>query len=151
MYEDNPNDEVWIHGRDEESGDRQCPNCGNAVDPALLTEPEGENGVLLCPECQAELPWTSVRDIPVDDWFNWACLERITYPARSCFHEPDQRALSLAVSLADPRGADLGLEISKTEDGDILVKVDNREGLTYYPYVGTKVEGSYTLVRFRRN
>jgi hypothetical protein len=59
-----------------------------------------------------------------------------------------QKALSLAVSLADPRGADVGLEITRTSTGDVLVKVDNRESFTYYKYAGTTIQGSYTVVRF---
>lgn len=149
MCDEETNKEVWIHGRDGESPDRQCPSCSAAVDKDLLTEPEVAGGPMLCPECHEELPWTSVRDVPDDDWFNWACLEMTDYRERECFKEPEQRALSLAISLADPRGADVCLEITKTKDGDVLVKVVNGTH-SYYPYVTTTVEGSYTVVRFRR-
>ena len=149
MCNEESNGEVWIHGCDSESSDRQCPACGVAVDKGLLAQSDVAGGPLLCPECQEELPWTSVEEIPDDDWFNWACLELTDYRARDCFKEPGQRALSLAVSLADPRGADLGLEITKTKDSDVLVKVENRT-CSYFPYVTTTVEGSYTVIRFRR-
>ncbi len=140
--------ELWLHGTSDEDLDRQCPNCGAAVDLERLRPPEETDELLLCPECGAELPWRSIEEIPQNDWFNWACLEKEDYTERSCFDEPVQKALSLAVSLADPRGADVGLEITRTSTGDVLVKVDNRENFTYYKYAGTTIEGSYTVVRF---
>ncbi len=146
--DEDPN-ELWLHGVSDEHPDRQCPNCGSAIDVDLLQEPEENKGILLCPECHAELPWSSIAEVPRNDWFNWACLEKEDHPARECFDEPDQKALSLTVSLADPRGADVDLEVTSTKSGDVLVKVHNRESLTYYRYVGTTTEGSYTVVRFR--
>lgn len=142
--------EIWLYGIDDEHPDRCCSNCGNPIDTDRLQEPDDESGLLLCPECGAELPWSRVSDVPTNDWFNWACLEKEDYPARPCFDEPEQRSLSLAVSLADPRGADVGLEVTRTTAGDILVKVENRESFTYYTHVATTTEGSYTVVRFRR-
>jgi hypothetical protein len=141
-------DESWLHGVSGESQDRQCPNCGQALDPERIEPPGEEDGLLLCPDCGAELPWESAEELPADDWFNWACLERIDYAERSCFDEPRQKALSLSVSLADPRGADVSLEVSRTRSGDVLVKVVNQD-FTYYPYVSTSIEGSYTVIRFR--
>lgn len=147
--DDEESNELWLHGVSDEHPDRQCPNCGRAIDVDLLQEPEEEHGLLLCPECHAELPWASISEVPRNDWFNWACLEKEDYPARECFDEPDQKALSLTVSLADPRGADVDLDITSTKTGDVLVKVHNRESFTYYRHVGTTIEGSYTVVRFR--
>lgn len=140
--------EIWLHGLSEESFDRACPNCGQAVDPERVEDPDEDAGILLCPDCGAELPWSALEDLPKDDWFNWACLEKTDYDERSCFDEPKQKALSLCVSLADPRGADVGLEITRTKSGEVLVKVENREGTTYFPYVSTSIEGSYTVIRF---
>ncbi len=140
--------EIWLHGINDEHPDRQCPNCSEPIDRDRLVHPEDNGGMLLCPECHAELPWDSLEDIPFSDWFNWACLEKLDYEKRKCFDEPKQRALRLSVSVADPRGGDIGLEITKTTGREFLVKVVNHEGMTYAPYVGTSIEGSYTVVRF---
>ncbi len=141
-------DEAWLWGVDEDDPERQCPNCGEAVQVEQLAPPATTGGLLLCPECQAELPWGAIEDVPVTDWFNWAKLTREAYEERPCFSEPFQRALSLWLSAADPRGADVSLEITRDRRGDILVKVVNSESLTYFPYAGTSIEGSYTVVRF---
>lgn len=148
-YEEQDPDQLWLHGVSDEHLDRQCPNCGKPIDLDLLQQPEDEPGIILCPECQAELPWGSLEDIPRNDWFNWACLEKEDYPARDCFAEPTQKALSLSVSLNDPRGADVDLEITTTSSGDVLVKVHNRDTGSYYRWTDTSIEGSYTIVRFR--
>lgn len=142
-------DELWLHGVSGESPERQCPNCGEPLDPERIEPPDEKDGFLVCPDCRAELPWEGIEDVPADDWFNWACLERTDYAERSCFDEPRQKALGLSVSVADPRGADVSLEVSRTRSGDVLVKVVNQESFTYYPYVSTTIEGSYTVIRFR--
>ena len=140
--------EIWMHGMSDEHPDRQCPNCSSAVDLDRLEKPNPDDGLILCPECGAELPWGALGDIPVNDWFNWACLQKTDYKARECFGEPEQRALRLDVSVADPRGGDVGLEITRDCKGNVLVKVENRESFTYYRHTGTTKEGSYTVVRF---
>ena len=141
-------EEMWMHGMCDEHPDRQCPNCSVPVDRDRIEEPDPDDGLLLCPECGAELPWEAIAEVPANDWFNWACLQKLEYAARACFDEPEQRALRLDVSAADPRGGDVGLEITKDSSGNIVVKVENRESFTYYRYVDTTKEGSYTVVRF---
>lgn len=142
--------ELWLHGVSDEHPDRRCPNCSETIDLERLVAPDEPGDLLLCPECGAELPWGSLGDVPTNDWFNWACLEKVEYDERQCFDEPTQNTLRLNLSLMDPRGSDVGLELTRTTSGDVLVKVDNCESFTYHPYVGTTVEGSYTVVRFRR-
>lgn len=142
--------ELILHGLSDDHPDRQCFNCGDAIDVDRIEKPEQNNGLLLCPECGAELPWDTVREVPRNDWFNWASLEKTDYPERPCFKEPSQHALRLAISVADPRGADSGLAVTETSSGEVLVKVENRHGMTYAPHTGTTVEGSYTVVRFAR-
>jgi len=142
--------EVWMYGISDDSPDRWCPNCDNPIDVGRLREPDATGGLLLCPECAAELPWGSLEDVPGADWFNWACLEKTEYPERACFDEPTQRAIRLDVSASDPRGGDIGMEVTRTCAGDLLIKVENRQSFTYYHHVGTSVEGSYTVIRFRR-
>ena len=141
--------EIWLHGTDDEHPDRQCPNCSEPIETDRLEEPDPDDGLMLCPDCGAELPYGAIKDVPISDWFNWVCLEKIPYDERPCFEEPTQAALRLGVSLADPRGSDVGLEITQTKTGVILVKVENRTNFTYYPHIGTSVEGSYTVVRFK--
>lgn len=142
--------EVWLYGIDDEHPDRLCPNCDMPIDVERLEPPASTGELLLCPDCGAELPFGSIDDVPVNDWFNWACVEKTKYPERECFDEPRQRAIRLCVSLADPRGADVSLELTQDRKGQVLVKVENSETFTYYPYVSTEIEGSYTVVRFRR-
>jgi hypothetical protein len=142
--------QLVMYGLSDDHPDRQCFNCGDAIDVDRIEEPERTGGLLLCPECGAVLPWDTVGEIPRNDWFNWARLEKAGYAERECFNEPDQRALRLDVSIADPRGGDIGLEVTETSDGDVLVKVENRQGMTYAPHAGTTIEGSYTVVRFNR-
>lgn len=142
--------EIWLHGICDEHPDRQCPNCSEPIDTDRLEEPDPNERLLLCPDCGAELPYGSIEDVPISDWFNWACLEKVRYDERPCFEEPEQSALRLGVSVADPRGADIGLEITQTQSGTVLVKVENRESFTYCRHAGTSVEGSYTVIRFRQ-
>ena len=125
--DDQDPNELWLHGVSDEHPDRQCPNCGCAIDVDRLKEPDEDKGILLCPECHAELPWSSITDVPRNDWFNWACLEKEDYPARECFDEPDQKALSITVSLADPARRRCRPRHHQHHDGDVLVKVHNRE------------------------
>jgi hypothetical protein len=141
--------EIWMYGRSDEHPDRHCPNCDEPIDVEQRTIPDTEDELLLCPECGAQLPWCAIEDVPVNDWFNWVCLEKKDYAARKCFDEPKQKALRLDVSLTDPRGGDVGLEITRTCSGDVLVKVENRESFTYFTHAGTSTEGSYTVVRFK--
>ena len=139
--------ELWMHGLSEDHSDSQCPNCGSTIDVERLEPPEDDQ-LLTCPDCAAELPWTALEDVPVSGWFNWACLQKVEYRQRECFDEPDQEALRLDVSVADPRGSDVGIEITRDRCGVVLVKIENRESLTYYPHAGSEVEGSYTVARF---
>jgi endogenous inhibitor of DNA gyrase (YacG/DUF329 family) len=72
--DDQDPNELWLHGVSDEHPDRHCPNCGSAIDVDSLQEPDEEHGLLLCPECHAELPWASISEVAKNDWFNWACL-----------------------------------------------------------------------------
>jgi hypothetical protein len=140
--------QLVMYGLSDDHPDRQCFNCGDDIDVDRIKDRDRTGGLLLCPECGVELPWDTDRDVPRNDWFNWARLEKTEYAPRPCFDEPAQQALRLDVSIADPRGGDIGLEVTETSSGDVLVKVENRRGMTYAPHLGTTVKGSYTVVRF---
>ena len=139
--------ELWLHGTSDEDLDRHARPWSRSG-PREAPATRGDRRTVALPRVRRRVALAVDRGDPHNDWFNWACLEKEDHMARPCFDEPEQKALSLAVSLADPRGADVGLEITRTSTGDVLVKFDNRESFTYYKYAGTTIEGSYTVVRF---
>lgn len=142
MCEEN---KVEIHGLSDESFERMCSYCGCALD-----KEEIDKEALRCPHCNEELPYQEYEDIPDNDWFNWVWLEKQDYDARRCFDEPKQKSLRLMISCADPRGADIALEITRDNKNQILVKVENSTGFTYFPYQSTEIQGSYTVVTFKQ-
>jgi len=85
------------------------------------------------------------------DWFNWAIVEKQDYRSRQCFDEPEQKAIMILLSCADPRGSDIAIEVTENSKNQILVKVENSRTLTYYPYQKTEIQGSYTVITFGEN
>jgi len=138
-------EEVWIHGVDDEHFERRCPACDYPIEKDDIRK---SKKCPHCPECKAELPYQTIDDIPDNDWYNWLHLIKLDYDPRKCFDELKQKAIRLTASLADPRGSDIALEITKNTKGQILIKVENNKSLTYYPYQGTEIEGSYTVITF---
>lgn len=140
--------ECWLAGKDDVA---ECPNCDAQISVEDLEEPDPEVGFLACPHCAAQLPWTALEEVPSPDWFHCALLIREHYPARRCFDKPAQRAVTLVVSASDERSGDITVQVTRSARGHLIVKVLNSWDRTYYPYPGTVIEGSYTVVRFGRD
>jgi hypothetical protein len=139
--------EAWLYGLSDDSEERSCSNCGYVLLREELTR-AGDNGMLVCPHCNEETQYSAPEEVPEKDWFQWAVLEKEPYKARECFDEPEQMALMLELSCVDPRGSDISLEITRTSKEEILIKVVNRNGMTYRPHKDTQIIGSYTVIRF---
>lgn len=135
-------EKLIIQGQVEDSP--ECKYCGCLLNFEKIREP------LICPHCKSELPYQEYENIPESDWFNWASLKKQDYEAVDCFDEPKQKSIRLVISCSDPRGADIALEITKDNKNQILVKVENSAGFTYFPYQSTEIKDSYTVVTFRQ-
>ena len=132
--------EMILHGQVEDSP--ECKHCGCLLD--LANKPQ------ICPHCKNDLAYQEYENIPESDWFNWVSLEKQDYEAVKCFDEPKQKSLRFIISCSDPRGADIALEVTRDNKDQILVKVENNTGFTYFPYQSTEIKGSYTVVTFKQ-
>jgi hypothetical protein len=134
---------LMLHGQTEDSP--ECEFCG-----CLLDLEKFKNGPLICPRCERELSGQRYKNLFEGDWFNWVSLDKQDYDAVKCFNEPNQKSLHLAISCSDPRGSDIALEVTRDNNDQILVKVKNNTGFTYFPYQSTEIKENYTVVTFRQ-
>jgi hypothetical protein len=66
-----------LDGTPHERLDPCCPNCGSAVDVEQVRVPDEDLGLLVCPDCGAELPWDTCPGIGLAKLEARACLTHV--------------------------------------------------------------------------